>query len=149
MSDWKNIMSDTEYKLPLTVTDIENILPHRFPFLLVDRVIEIEGDQRLVAIKHISASDMVLQGHFPGNPVTPGVCLVQMATEILEQKYSKKFLLSEAVNIKFRKTVGPNDEPSFVFTKLVFEENLLKTSVSIEDGEDPYVKMSLIYKVSD
>lgn len=89
------------------------------------------------------------KAHFPGNPVTPGVCLVQMATEILEQKYSKKFLLSEAVNIKFRKTVGPNDEPSFVFTKLVFEENLLKTSVSIEDGEDQYVKMSLIYKVSD
>jgi len=89
------------------------------------------------------------KAHFPGNPVTPGVCLVQMATEILEQKYSKKFLLSEAVNIKFRKTVGPNDEPTFVFTKVVFEENLLKTSVSIEDGEDQYVKMSLIYKVSD
>lgn len=87
--------------------------------------------------------------HFPGNPVTPGVCLVQMATEILERKYDKKFQLSEAVNIKFRKTVVPEDEPTFVFNKVVFEDDLLKTSVTIEDNENQFVKMSLIYKVSD
>ena len=87
--------------------------------------------------------------HFPGNPVTPGVSLVQMATEILERKYNKKFLLSEAVNIKFRKTVVPEDEPTFVFNKVVFEDDLLKTSVTIEDNENQFVKMSLIYKVSD
>ena len=87
--------------------------------------------------------------HFPGNPVTPGVCLVQMATEILERKYDKKFQLSEAVNIKFRKTVVPEDEPTFVFNKLVFEDDLLKASVTIEDNENQFVKMSLIYKVSD
>ena len=87
--------------------------------------------------------------HFPGNPVTPGVCLVQMATEILERKYDKKLQLIEAVNIKFRKTVGPDDEPTFVINKAVFEDDQLKTSVTIEDSEDQYVKMSLIYKVSD
>jgi len=87
--------------------------------------------------------------HFPGNPVTPGVCLVQMATEILERKYDKKFQLSEAVNIKFRKTVVPEDEPTFVFNKVVFEDDLLKTSVTIEDNENQFVKMSLIYKMSD
>lgn len=87
--------------------------------------------------------------HFPGNPVTPGVCLVQMATEILERKYDKKLQLSEAVNIKFRKTVGPDDEPTFVINKAIFEDDQLKTSVTIEDSEDQYVKMSLIYKVSD
>lgn len=87
--------------------------------------------------------------HFPGNPVTPGVCLVQMATEILERKYDKKFQLSEAVNIKFRKTVVPEDEPTFVFNKLVFEDDLLKASVTIEDNENQFVKMSLIHKVSD
>ena len=87
--------------------------------------------------------------HFPGNPVTPGVCLVQMATEILERKYDKKFQLSEAVNIKFRKTVVPEDEPTFLFNKLVFEDDLLKASVTIEDNENQFVKMSLIYKVSD
>ena len=87
--------------------------------------------------------------HFPGNPVTPGVCLVQMATEILERKYDKKLQLSEAVNIKFRKTVGPDDEPTFVINKAVFDDDQLKTSVTFEDSEDQYVKMSLIYKVSD
>ncbi|MBP5778176.1 MAG: 3-hydroxyacyl-ACP dehydratase [Prevotella sp.] len=87
--------------------------------------------------------------HFPGNPVTPGVCLVQMATEILEHKYDKKFLLSEAVNIKFRKTVGPHDEPSFVFNKVVFEDDQLKTSLNIEDSENQFVKMSLVYQVAD
>lgn len=85
--------------------------------------------------------------HFPGNPVTPGVCLVQMATEILEQRYGKRFLLSTAVNIKFKRLVGPYDEPSFVFSKVVSDDDKLSTFVSVEDEQGQFVKMSLQYAV--
>ena len=89
------------------------------------------------------------KAHFPGNPVTPGVCLVQMAAEILGEQYHKQFMLSQLKNIKFKKIVEPGDEPTFVFTKLVFDETQLSVQVSIEDEETQYVKMSLLYHHSD
>ena len=97
----------------------------------------------------MNAAHNIYSVHFPGNPVTPGVCLVQMVAEMLEQKYSKRFVLSTAVNIKFKRLVSPNDEPSFVFSKIVTEDNLLKTIVSIEDEQGQFVKMSLQYKTVD
>jgi 3-hydroxyacyl-[acyl-carrier-protein] dehydratase len=86
--------------------------------------------------------------HFPGNPVTPGVCLIQIATEILEQEYHKMLLLSKADSIKFKKTVGSNGQPTFVFTKTVVDSDCLSTRVSIEDEEAQYVKMSLHYHIA-
>lgn len=91
----------------------------------------------------------IYQAHFPGNPVTPGVCLVQMAAEILGEHYQKHFLLSQLKNIKFKKIVQPEDQPTFVFTKLVFDDHQLSAQVSIEDDETQYVKMSLLYHHSD
>lgn len=91
----------------------------------------------------------IYKAHFPGNPVTPGVCLVQMAAEILGEQYHKQFMLSQLKNIKFKKIVEPGDEPTFVFTKLVFDETQLSVQVSIEDEETQYVKMSLLYHHSD
>lgn len=87
--------------------------------------------------------------HFPGNPVTPGVCLVQMAAEILEQRYSRKFMLCKASNIKFKKLVGPQEEPEFVFTKIVMTDEQLCANVSVEDSDIQFVKMSLHYKIID
>ena len=87
----------------------------------------------------------IYKAHFPGNPVTPGVCLVQMAAEILGEHYQKHFLLSQLKNIKFKKIVQPEDQPTFVFTKLVFDDHQLSAQVSIEDDETQYVKMSLQY----
>ena len=87
----------------------------------------------------------IYQAHFPGNPVTPGVCLVQIAAEILGQEYGKSFMLTLLKNIKFRKIVLPDVEPTFVFTKMAFDGDLFNTSVSIEDEETQYVKMSLQY----
>ena len=81
--------------------------------------------------------------------MTPGVCLVQMATEILEQKFDKRLVLSTAVNIKFKRLVAPTDEPSFVFSKLVMEDDLLKALISIEDEQGQFVKMSLQFKTID
>ena len=108
-----------------------------------------DSEGKYVCKVKMNATHNIYSVHFPGNPVTPGVCLVQMVAEMLEQKYSKRFVLSTAVNIKFKRLVSPNDEPSFVFSKIVTEDDLLKTIVSIEDEQGQFVKMSLQYKTVD
>lgn len=108
-----------------------------------------DSEGKYVCKVKMNATHNIYSVHFPGNPVTPGVCLVQMVAEMLEQKYSRRFVLSTAVNIKFKRLVSPNDEPSFVFSKIVTEDDLLKTIVSIEDEQGQFVKMSLQYKTTD
>ena len=108
-----------------------------------------DSEGKYVCKVKMNATHNIYSVHFPGNPVTPGVCLVQMVAEMLEQKYSRRFVLSTAVNIKFKRLVSPNDEPSFVFSKIVIEDGILKTIVSIEDEQGQFVKMSLQYKTAD
>ena len=61
----------------MDVTEIQNYLPHRYPFLMVDRVLELEVDKRIIAIKNISINEPIFQGHFPVTPVFPGVLIVE------------------------------------------------------------------------
>ena len=103
------------------------------------------GEGTLKCKVRLHPEHFIYQAHFPGNPVTPGVCLVQMAAEILEQEYQQSLMLSLLKNIKFKKIVHPEDEPTFVFTKVVKAEGMLSANVSIEDEEFQYVKMSLQY----
>ena len=85
--------------------------------------------------------------HFPDNPVTPGVCLMQMATEMLEEKFGKKLLLSKAKSIKFKKIIGPDETPTFVFTKMVLDDQQFSVNISIEDEEAQMAIMSLQFNV--
>lgn len=82
----------------------------------------------------LNAQHPVYSVHFPGNPVTPGVCLLQIATELLEQEYGKRLLLSKAKSIKFKKIIRPDEEPTFVFTKLVYADQQLSVNISILVG---------------
>ena len=99
----------------LDVREIQNILPHRYPFLLVDRVIEMEGYQRAVGIKNVTMNEPFFQGHFPNEPVMPGVLLVEAMAQAggifvlrnLEGKFSTYFMKID--NVKFRKKVVPGD----------------------------------------
>lgn len=95
----------------------------------------------------LNANHHLYNVHFPGNPITPGVCLLQMATEILEQYYGKNLLLQKAGSIKFKKIIIPTVQPTFVFSKTAIEDGCLKTVVMIEDEDNQFVKMSLTYSI--
>jgi 3-hydroxyacyl-[acyl-carrier-protein] dehydratase len=61
----------------LTNIEIQNIIPHRYPFLLVDKIVDLEPGKRAVGIKNVTANEPFFQGHFPGNPIMPGVLIVE------------------------------------------------------------------------
>ena len=103
-------------KLPIEIAGITAMLPHRYPFLLIDRVIEIEGYQRAVAIKNVSINEPYFQGHFPDQPLMPGVlqleALAQLSGFLLQRKLEhagKLVVLSSIDKVRFRGGVQPGD----------------------------------------
>jgi len=104
----------------MDVTEIQTYLPHRYPFLLVDRVLELEDFKRIVAIKNITINEDVFNGHFPGTPVFPGVLIVEalaQAAGILAFKSRNRTLsdgyayyLAGTDKTKFKSSVVPGDQ---------------------------------------
>lgn len=103
------------------------------------------GEGETLGVVRLNADHSIYQAHFPGNPVTPGVCLVQMATEMLETVLHKHLLLRTAVRIKFRKPIDPSVQPTFRFQKMQQLDGQVSVHVTIEDAESQYAKMSLLY----
>lgn len=95
----------------------------------------------------LNADHAIYKAHFPHNPITPGVCLIQMAGEILALRYEQQLQLKTAVNIKFRKPVEPTACPVFLFRKMSISDDKLSVSISVEDDDTQLVKMSLVYDI--
>lgn len=107
--------------LPINVEQIQQLLPHRYPFLLVDRVIEIVPDVSVVALKNATINEPFFQGHFPGHPVMPGVLIVeamaqtaglltQLSRRLKGDKGSPLFYLVKVDNARFSAPVVPGDQ---------------------------------------
>ncbi len=107
---------------PLSYTDIVKILPHRYPFLLVDTVTEIELGKRVVGIKNVTTNEPFFQGHFPGNPIMPGVLIVEAMAQVggilallsigkvAEKEEDKVSVFFGSMDkVKFRRPVVPGD----------------------------------------
>lgn len=110
----------------LDARQLHHILPHRYPFLLIDRVIQMDGDRRAVGIKNVSINEPYFQGHYPSQPIMPGVLIIeamaQLAGILLSQKLEhagKVAVLLSMDNVKFRRPVLPGDQ-------LVLEVETLK-----------------------
>jgi UDP-3-O-[3-hydroxymyristoyl] N-acetylglucosamine deacetylase/3-hydroxyacyl-[acyl-carrier-protein] dehydratase len=101
----------------LDIRRIQRILPHRYPMLLVDRVLEIQGDQKAIGIKNVTFNDIFFQGHYPGTPIMPGVLIVEALAQLggilLSQKLEhtgKLAVLLSMDKVKMRQPVTPGDQ---------------------------------------
>jgi len=103
-------------KLPLTSEDIKKILPHRYPFLLLDRVTESDGVKTIKGYKNVTGTEEFFQGHFPGNPVMPGVLIIeamaQLGAVLLMQRFIGQGVFAYFAGIekaRFKRQVVPGD----------------------------------------
>lgn len=101
----------------IDINDIMSIIPHRYPFLLVDRVIEIKEKESIVGIKNITANEPQFTGHFPSRPVMPGVLMIEAMAQLsavlvaksMENTKNKEVFFMSIEGSKFRKVVEPGD----------------------------------------
>ncbi|MFH0845644.1 MAG: 3-hydroxyacyl-ACP dehydratase FabZ [Pseudomonadota bacterium] len=119
-------------KLPLNHADIIKILPHRYPFLFVDRITELELGEKVVGIKNVTINEPFFQGHFPGNPIMPGVLIIEAMAQVggvlarlsissvMDDPERDSIYFLSMDKVKFRKPVLPGDQ-------IVFELKALRT----------------------
>lgn len=118
------------------IKEIQEMLPHRYPFLLIDRIIELEANKRIVGIKNVTINEPFFQGHFPGHPIMPGVLLLEAMAQTggvlamrsaLEEGMDIKTKVIYFMTIdkaKFRKPVGPGDQVRFELEQIKGRGNI-------------------------
>jgi 3-hydroxyacyl-[acyl-carrier-protein] dehydratase len=111
--------------------EIQNILPHRYPFLLVDKILEVEVGKKAVGLKNVTINEPFFQGHFPGNPIMPGVLIVEAMSQVgavailsMEEYKGKLAVFAGIEKMKFRRQVVPGDT-------LIMEAELLGIKMGI------------------
>ena len=127
----------------MDINEIMTYLPHRYPFLLIDRIVELEADKRIVGIKNVTINEPFFQGHFPGHPIMPGVLLLEamaqaggvFALKSDPQAADKVIYFMSIDKAKFRKPVLPGDQVRFELELLKKRSNIMAfKGVALVDG---------------
>ena len=133
----------TEQKTTLDIAEIQRILPHRYPFLLIDRVVELARRERIVALKNVTVNEPYFQGHFPGFPIMPGVLMVEaiaqaggalLLTEIADRD-KNLMVFSGIERARFRRPVVPGDQLRIEVTVLAWRKNAVRMEGKIFVGD--------------
>ncbi|MEP6495199.1 MAG: UDP-3-O-acyl-N-acetylglucosamine deacetylase [bacterium] len=128
----------------LDIEEIMKVLPHRYPFLLVDRVLEIEDGKRIVGVKNVTINEPFFQGHFPGHPIMPGVLIIEAMAQVggmllmgsVPDRENKVVYFTSLNNVKWRKPVKPGDQLRFELELLQVRGMMCKMSgVAKVDGQ--------------
>jgi 3-hydroxyacyl-[acyl-carrier-protein] dehydratase len=128
---------------PLDIVQIQQILPHRYPFLLIDRIVEMERTKRIVALKNVTINEPFFQGHFPALPIMPGVLVVEamaqaggvlLLTEIPDRE--KKLVVFTGIErARFRRPVTPGDQLRIVVEVLAWRSTAGRMEGKVYVGE--------------
>jgi len=126
--------SPAEARIVLDINEIQRILPHRYPFLLIDRVVDLTRKQRIVALKNVSINEPYFAGHFPGFPIMPGVLMIEaiaqtggalLLTEIPDRD-SKLMVFTGIEKARFRRPVVPGDQLRIEVEVLAWRQNAVR-----------------------
>lgn len=140
----------TATALPIGALEIQKLLPHRYPFLLIDRVVEMEPGERIVAFKNLTINEPFFQGHFPSRPVMPGVLVIEALAQaggVLYQLTNlargdaagsdKLFYLVKVENARFNRTIVPGDRLELrVAIKRRIRNMAQYEGIALVDGEE-------------
>ena len=127
-----------------TIEDIMKVLPHRYPFLLVDRILEIEENKRIVGLKNVTINEPFFQGHFPGHPIMPGVLIIEAMAQVggmlllgsVPDPDTKVVYFMSLDNVKFRRPVKPGDQLRFELNVVQLRGTVCKMrGIGKVDGE--------------
>jgi 3-hydroxyacyl-[acyl-carrier-protein] dehydratase len=122
--------------MELTNIEIQKIIPHRFPFLLIDKIIEVEWGKKAIGLKNVTINEWFFQGHFPEYPVMPGVLIIEALAQVgavallgLEQNRGRLGFFGGMDNVRFKKQVQPGD-----ILRLETEVTLVRGPVAKANG---------------
>jgi UDP-3-O-[3-hydroxymyristoyl] N-acetylglucosamine deacetylase/3-hydroxyacyl-[acyl-carrier-protein] dehydratase len=128
----------------IDINEIKTILPHRYPMLMVDRIVSIEPGKRIVGIKNVTANEPFFMGHFPGFPVMPGVLIIEAMAQVggmlllgaVSDPQTKVVYFTSLNNVKWRRPVKPGDQLRFELDVLQVRGMMCKMQgVAKVDGE--------------
>lgn len=131
-----------------------NCLPHRYPFLLVDRIVELEKGTRVVGIKNVTINEPFFQGHYPGHPVMPGVLIVEAMAQVSgfllldEDDATSKVPYFTAIDqVKFRKPVTPGDQLRIESEMIKARRGIAKVRCQTFVGDDIVAQGELMFTI--
>ena len=135
--------ANTRGERMMDITEIQKILPHRYPFLLVDRILELEPNKRVVGLKNVTVNEPFFQGHFPGHPIMPGVLVIEAMAQVGGVAFlcdpsnkGKILYLAGVDNARFRKPIVPGDQIRFEIDVIFVRAKIGKISgKALVDGK--------------
>ncbi|PAB58277.1 3-hydroxyacyl-ACP dehydratase FabZ [Anaeromicrobium sediminis] len=136
--------------------EIQKIIPHRYPFLLVDKITEMEVGKRAVGIKNVTINEPFFQGHFPGNPIMPGVLIVEALAQVgavsvlsMEENKGKLAMFTGIEGAKFRRQVVPGDTLRLEVEMVSMRRGMGKGEAVAYVGDEVACKATIKFAVVD
>lgn len=140
----------------LDIMEIRGLLPHRYPFLMVDRVLEVEPGKRAVAIKNVTVNEEFFQGHYPERPIMPGVLIVEAMAQVagiaflsMEGLKGKTPIFAGIDKVRFRRPVVPGDQLRIEAEIIKFRGRMGKAAGKVFVGDEPVAEGELIFTATD
>ena len=135
----------------LNIDQIKEIIPHRYPFLLVDKIIELEVGKRAVGIKNVTANEPFFQGHFPDYPLMPGVLIIEALAQVgavammsMDENKGKLGVFAGIDNVRFKKEVRPGDTLTMEIELISIRRNIGKATAKAYVGDELACKGDLM-----